>query len=690
MEYAYDENNRLVGISIPGQGQVNYQYDAAHWNSPTGRTLPGGGTTAYAYDPIMQLTALTAKDPGQNPLMTREYAYSPAGNITDKRSEHGDYAYNYDELHRLVGALNPTQADETYTYDAMGNRLTSAATSETWNYNANNQLMNYDTTAFDYDANGNMTRKTVDGVTRYFVYDIEDRLVRVEDDYHAAIAEYYYDPFGRRLWKEVSGTRTCFLYADEGLGGEYDSTGSEIRTYGWLPDGTWGTDPLFVKAAGAYYWYQNDSAGTPQKIVRANGSTVWSATYDSFGNAQVTIAEITNNLRLSGQYFDQESGLHYNWNRYYDPEIGRYLRVDPLGDGLNLYAYCFNNPNALIDPMGLCSSSAASSAIHNALALAGLIPGLGILPDVLDGLLYLAEGDYANASMAGLAAIPLLGQGARAAWMARKGLKYADEAYDVAKLASRYGDEAADAMRRASPPCFVAGTLVHTSDGLKPIEEIEADDYVLSRDEETGAVDYKRVTRKFVTPDQSVIELSLEDEEGGIETIGATAEHPFWVKARGWIGTGELLPGDEVFTSTGGWLKVTGSTWLSGRQTVYNLEVEGYHTYFVGDAGAWVHNMCHVPAPKRGMNNPKVRDAVNKGKQAHKDFADKVKQKPGWQSEPSLTDPATGKTVKPDAVTPSGRPVELKPNTPSGRSKGASQIKKYERATGKKGRVVYY
>jgi RHS repeat-associated protein len=57
--------------------------------------------------------------------------------------------------------------------------------------------------------------------------------------------------------------------------------------------------------------------------------------FDSFGNAQVTLAEITNNLRLSGQYFDQETGLHYSWNRYYDPAIGRYLRVDPLGDGLS-------------------------------------------------------------------------------------------------------------------------------------------------------------------------------------------------------------------------------------------------------------------------------------------------------------------------------------------------------------------
>jgi RHS repeat-associated protein len=78
------------------------------------------------------------------------------------------------------------------------------------------------------------------------------------------------------------------------------------------------------------------------------------------------------------------------------------------------------------------------------------------------------------------------------------------------------------------------------------------------------------------------------------------------------------------------------------------------------------------------------------GRQAHAEFAAKVKQKPGWQSEPSLTDPATGKTVKPDAVSRAGRPVELKPNTPSGRAAGRRQLPKYERATGKQGRVVYH
>jgi hypothetical protein len=82
--------------------------------------------------------------------------------------------------------------------------------------------------------------------------------------------------------------------------------------------------------------------------------------------------------------------------------------------------------------------------------------------------------------------------------------------------------------------------------------------------------------------------------------------------------------------------------------------------------------------------------AAAAGRKAHQEFAEKVKSKPGWKSEPRLVDPKTGKTVKPDAVTPSGKPVELKPDTVSGRAQGERQLPKYERATGEKGRVVYY
>jgi RHS repeat-associated protein len=90
-------------------------------------------------------------------------------------------------------------------------------------------------------------------------------------------------------------------------------------------------------------------------LISTSGLVVWSARYDSFGNAEIGIEGITNNLRLPGQYFDAETGLNYNWHRYYDPATGRYLRTDPYGQGLNLYAYCFNNPLTLIDPLGLCA-----------------------------------------------------------------------------------------------------------------------------------------------------------------------------------------------------------------------------------------------------------------------------------------------------------------------------------------------
>jgi RHS repeat-associated protein len=180
-------------------------------------------------------------------------------------------------------------------------------------------------------------------------------------------------PCGRRLWKGVDGVKSYFLYSDEGLIGEYDSAGNEIKTYGWTPDSIWGTDPLFQKIGSTYYFYQNDHLGTPQKLIGTNGLVVWAGVYDSFGNCQVEVDGITNNLRFAGQYYDQETGLHYNWLRYYNPLTGRYLRTEPFGVGLNLYAYCFNNPHNWIDPLGLCAvrNFLSNPIVNNMLALIG-------------------------------------------------------------------------------------------------------------------------------------------------------------------------------------------------------------------------------------------------------------------------------------------------------------------------------
>ncbi len=144
------------------------------------------------------------------------------------------------------------------------------------------------------------------------MYNIENRLTEVwngEVGTGSLIASYYYDPFGRRLWKEVGGVRTHFHYAEEGLIGEYDAVGDELRTYGYKPESTWTTDPLFMKEAGQYYFYHNDHLGTPQKLTAVNGAVVWSAVYSSFGEATVEIETVENNLRFPGKYYDSKTGF---------------------------------------------------------------------------------------------------------------------------------------------------------------------------------------------------------------------------------------------------------------------------------------------------------------------------------------------------------------------------------------------
>ena len=362
-EYAYDSNNQLTGVQIPGAGSITFS--SYTWNRPDSVTLPGGSKRDYTYDPLMRVKLITSKDPGQNILLNYQYNYDKVDNIVSKTTEHGNYGYGYDALYRLTGVDNPVQADEGFTYDAVGNRLTAEGVADGWSYNNNNELQGYDGVSFQYDANGNTIQKNDNGVVTNYIYNIEDRLERVEDGSGSLISTYYYDPFGRRLWKEVGGVRTNFFYADEGLIGEYDQSGAEIKIYGFKPGSTWSTDPLFMKQGSEYYFYQNDHLGTPQKMTAVNGAVVWSAKYSSFGLAAIEINTVENNLRLPGQYLDPETGLHYNYFRYYDPALGRYLRTDPLfSDPLfylfgisinpnNRYNYVKNSPIKLADPVGL-------------------------------------------------------------------------------------------------------------------------------------------------------------------------------------------------------------------------------------------------------------------------------------------------------------------------------------------------
>lgn len=357
VNYTYDSNNQLATVQLPTRTITVNGY---RWTAPSQLTFPGGTTRTQGHDPLLRLTRVEVKDPGQSEVLNHQYTYDGVGNLRTKTTEHGSYTYNYDDLDRLTSAQVPSPLPtETYTYDAVGNRLTDAKTTQTWIYNANNQLNALDGITFDHDANGNTTRKTVAAdptQSRIYVYDTSDRLTEVRDPNNNLIATYTYDPFGRRLWKEVNNTRTYFFYADEGLIAEANGTGTVTKRYGYRPDSTWTTDPLYLKEGGNYYFYQNDHLGTPQKLVSTHGTVVWSARAEAFGLTTVEInSTITNNLRFAGQYYDAETGLYYNWNRYYDPRMGRYLTSDPIGlrGGLNTYLYARANPLRYTDPTGL-------------------------------------------------------------------------------------------------------------------------------------------------------------------------------------------------------------------------------------------------------------------------------------------------------------------------------------------------
>jgi len=103
------------------------------------------------------------------------------------------------------------------------------------------------------------------------------------------------------------------------------------------------------------FYYINDHLGTPQKMLDEEGQIVWQASYMSFGEAELAIYQKENHLRFPGQYYDFESGFHYNYHRYYDHITGRYLSADPIGliGGINQYAYTMNNPVNLMDYFGL-------------------------------------------------------------------------------------------------------------------------------------------------------------------------------------------------------------------------------------------------------------------------------------------------------------------------------------------------
>nr|WP_318182893.1 RHS repeat-associated core domain-containing protein [Pseudomonas fluorescens] len=223
-----------------------------------------------------------------------------------------------------------------------------------------NRLLMQGDRHYDYDAFGNLIRErrgTAQKLVTEYRYDCQHRLISVTLP-NGSQATYRYDAFGRRISKNVDGHITEFFWQGNNLVAEGGR--EHYRSYIYEP----GSFRPLVMLDGkgprnaCPFYYQLDHLGTPQELTDYSGEIVWAAQYTAYGRLtrlnRDTHQILDQPLRFQGQYFDSESGLHYNRHRYYQPELGRYLTPDPskLGGGLNQYQYT-RNPTGWVDPLGL-------------------------------------------------------------------------------------------------------------------------------------------------------------------------------------------------------------------------------------------------------------------------------------------------------------------------------------------------
>ena len=452
--YSYDQFGRLQSIGIPGAGVMtvgDYQMELAG-----SVTMPGGIKRSCLRDSRKQLTNITDLNSDDDVLLNHIYNYDEDNLIIKKETEHGIYNYMYDDEFRLVTATNANGITESYAYDSQGNRTNSAETTNPWVYDYENRLISNEVSRFEYDEYGNVTMVVDAASVRFMKYDVLGHMIQVADGNGVVIATYNYDILGRRLSKFANNVTSYYQYSHQGLVGEYNAQGQITKSYGFLPYSRWSTRPIFMKVDDEFFWFRNDKMGTPQKLVDSEGVTVWEGRYDSFGNCSIICNNVKSNLRLPGQYFDEETGLFYNWNRYYNPKLGRYMTKDPIRQGLNHYLYVGANPIMLCDPTGLHSLEDPV----NTLEFLGLFDPTPVC-DGACAIIYLTRGEYGQAALSTIAIVPVfgdvIGKGGK---LAIRGVaKYGDEVVAVASQVIKHNDSMA----------AVAALGIKYSDNLKTV-----------------------------------------------------------------------------------------------------------------------------------------------------------------------------------------------------------------------------
>jgi len=372
--YGYDANSNPTQLTIGGSTNANYQYDIINrltqlsdgnnlaftfaydqTNKLILRTAPNGVDTTYQYDGLDRLTRLKYAH-GATTLEDFQYQFNAVNNITQMADGAGAHNYTYDALDRLTAATHPSQPDESYTFDDLGNR-TASHQGSSYSYQPFNRLVGANGSSLGYDTNGHLISKTDASGNWTYTWDYENRLKQASLSGGVTVT-YFYDALGRRIQRDgtTSGI-TKFVYDGADVVRDLDSTGNVVSDY---LDGPGVDNKLRQTSGGTASYFVTDNLGSTRGFADANGTLASNLDYDSFGN--VTGASASTRYTYTGRELDADTGLIYYRSRFYDPQQGRFISEDSIGlkAGLDLYAYTKNNPARFTDPMG-----------ENPLAIAG-------------------------------------------------------------------------------------------------------------------------------------------------------------------------------------------------------------------------------------------------------------------------------------------------------------------------------
>lgn len=391
--YSYSTGGKLEVLTLPSQRQVVYSYNSGNTGKLTGVSLNASSLISrVSYDAGGQITGWNwgntsagyevEYDSSNNGAIKRvinktssgtanyaaTYGFDRDGRIVKIIRHNGVDNFSYDHANRLLTENRASRGGVNiygiaYTYDANGNRLSLTATgsheqpaalvrygysgnklttlqengvSQSVSYTANAEMVLSDhSPGYDYGGRRNFETPLDTNNQRYMVYNhLNQRTIKTRrgGGWGSNLVQYVYDESNHLI-------------------GEYNNAGVPLVEYVWLVDKP--VAAIYGSGASAkVYYIVTDAQNTPRRLIDSiNSAIVWSWDSTAFGMGSPT-GSVTFNLRFPGQYYDVDSKQMYNLNRYYNPELGRYMEPDPIGleGGLNPYAYAGNSPVMNVDP----------------------------------------------------------------------------------------------------------------------------------------------------------------------------------------------------------------------------------------------------------------------------------------------------------------------------------------------------